>query len=691
MSAPVSDRNLLFGILALQMDFISRGALIKAMNAWVLEKTKPLGQILTEHGAMAADIREYVEGMIDKHVEVHGNDVQKSLAAVSSIQSVRRELEQIGDAGLHASLAHVSSATPPEDDPQGTRSYAVGLPTSGGTRFRILRPHARGGLGEVFVAHDEELNREVALKEIQDRHAGNPESRARFLLEAEITGGLEHPGIVPVYGLGTYADGRPFYAMRFIKGDSLKDAIARYHKSSSTDFADFTDKRQPGSMKSVKSAKSVDHSFTVEFRQLLGRFIDVCNAIAYAHSRGVLHRDLKPGNIMLGNYGETLVVDWGLAKAGVGRIANPSYSAEEQALQPASAAGSAETQAGTAISTPQFMSPEQAAGRLDLLGPASDVYSLGATLYCLLTGKAPFADKDTGVVLQKVQRGEFPTPSQLEAAVPPALEAICLKAMARQSEDRYVSPRALADDIEHWLADEPVSAWPEPVTVKAGRWMRRHKPLVSGAAAAVLVGLIGLTAGTIWYHDHQADAARNLALTEQAVRQSLEQARLGHDQLLAALKKTGGVQELLNQPARWQGQITSARGDWKRAKALADNTQAEIDPELTSRMQQLDQDLVRTEADYELALRLENVRLDKATWIDGKFDHAQAAREYPLAFSQAGLAVEPGRQNELGARRLSTGGLYDLNDPVASLDLKEGVGMRQRLVYIVIGPVPVSA
>ena len=179
-----------------------------------------------------------------------------------------------------------------------------------GRRFRILRPHARGGLGEVFVAQDEELHREVALKEIQERHADHPESRARFLLEAEITGGLEHPGIVPVYGLGQYADGRPFYAMRFIKGDSLKDAIERFHKEDA--------RRRAASERSL------------ELRKLLGRFVDVCDAIAYAHSRGVLHRDLKPGNVMLGKYGETLVVDWGLAKP-VGGPADKDGEAEEPA------------------------------------------------------------------------------------------------------------------------------------------------------------------------------------------------------------------------------------------------------------------------------------------------------------------------------------------------------------------------
>src|SRR5262249_25584863 len=156
-----------------------------------------------------------------------------------------------------------------------------------GRRFRILRPHASGGLGTVFVALDAELNREVALKEILPRHADDPESRRRFLLEAEITGGLEHPGIVPVYGLGIYEGGRPYYAMRFIRGDSLKEAIDRFH-------GDETLKRDSSRR-------------TLELRDLLRRFTDVCNATEYAHSRGVLHRDLKPSNVILGKHGETLV------------------------------------------------------------------------------------------------------------------------------------------------------------------------------------------------------------------------------------------------------------------------------------------------------------------------------------------------------------------------------------------------
>ena len=213
MTPSTSDRNLLFGILALQLDFISRDALIQAMHAWVLHKTQALGAILHEQGALTSDRLALLEALVSEHLKRHGQDAEQSLAAVSSIKSVRQELAQIADADLQASLAHVSRAAEEMAAPDGQQldaTVSVGTSSSKGSRFRILRPHAQGGLGEVFLAHDEELHRTVALKQMQERLAADAQLRRRFLVEAEITGGLEHPGIVPVYGLGSYGDGRPF-------------------------------------------------------------------------------------------------------------------------------------------------------------------------------------------------------------------------------------------------------------------------------------------------------------------------------------------------------------------------------------------------------------------------------------------------------------------------------------------------
>jgi formylglycine-generating enzyme required for sulfatase activity/tRNA A-37 threonylcarbamoyl transferase component Bud32 len=476
MAATSADRNLLFGILALQIDCITRDQLIAGMNAWVIEKTKPLAQILVEQQALDPTDRALLEPMVERHITKHQNDPAQSLAALGSATSVREALEQVHDYEIQASLGHLGEATTDHRSGADPTATFVGRPTATGGRFRVLRLHDRGGLGEVFVARDEEVRREVAVKQIQERHAHDPRSRARFLIEAEITGGLEHPGIVPVYGLGAYDDGRPYYAMRFIRGDSLRTAIERFH-------GDADAQRDPGKR-------------SLALRALLGRFLDVCDAITYAHARGVLHRDLKPGNVMLGAYGETMVVDWGLAKAVGKRLDAADLTRGEATLAPESGSDAQPTEMGERIGTPAYMPPEQAAGRLDELGPASDVYSLGATLYAVLTGQAAFTDKDLPTLLQKVERGEFPPPRRIQGWIDPALEAVCLKAMALKPGDRYASPRDLAADLQKWLADEPVSAWREPWPRRFRRWAKRNQTAVTTAAVASLLIAAGLLYAT---------------------------------------------------------------------------------------------------------------------------------------------------------------------------------------------------
>lgn len=297
-SAAAADTNLLFGVLAWQAGVLSEGQLLAAMQAWTFAKGKSLGEILVEQSVISESQRSKLEPMVRAHIELHQGDPAQALQSLSSVPAVAGTLRRdVSDADVQASLNHLGRTRLSESgDATSILEATIVRPrTSGDSRFRIIRPHARGGLGEVFVANDEELNCEVALKEIQDQFADDDDNRGRFVLEAEITGNLEHPGIVPVYGLGQYDNGRPYYAMRFVQGASLKDAINEFHESSNQS----------------------DSERTLELRKLLGRFIDVCQAISYAHSRGVLHRDLKPGNIMLGKYGETLVVDWGLAKLGV--------------------------------------------------------------------------------------------------------------------------------------------------------------------------------------------------------------------------------------------------------------------------------------------------------------------------------------------------------------------------------------
>ena len=360
---------------------------------------------------------------------------------------------------MQAAEARLKAVTPkPARAPELEKEIA-GSSVTTAARFTRLRLHAKGGLGIVFKAYDEELGREVAIKILAENQGLYYEDcRVRFLRESEVMGRLRHPGIVPVLSRGETLDGRPFYVMPFLEEGSFDKAINQFHE----DHPSYRP-RDP------------------QFRDLLTRFTAACNTVAYAHSRGVVHRDLKPHNIMLGRYGETLVIDWGLAERS--RRADAHRLTGEQSIVIRGSSGNSSSSGGF---TPQYASPEQLDGTL-AVGPPSDVYSLGAILYKLICGVPPLTATTLGEMRQSGLKGEFPPPGERKHCAPKPLESICLKAMQLDPEQRYASPELLALDVEAYLADAPVSAHKEDALGRSARIVRRHWPMVLAMMAALLV------------------------------------------------------------------------------------------------------------------------------------------------------------------------------------------------------------
>jgi serine/threonine-protein kinase len=284
----------------------------------------------------------------------------------------------------------------------------VGNPDFSATKYTFVKELARGGMGTVYLAEDTELDRHVAIKVINSPEVTD-DLRNRMIREAQIIARLEHPGIVPVHDVGTLPDGRIYYAMKFVRGSRLDEYAAQ----------------------------------GTSLRDRLRKFQAVCDAVAFAHAHGVIHRDLKPQNIMIGSFGEVLVLDWGVAKI------KAQVNTDEQE--------------GTVIGTRDYMSPEQARGEIDQLDERADVYSLGAVLHFLL--------KD-------------------QLKVSKAARAIYSKAMALEKESRYASASELSADIGRLLDAEPVTAYRESALEKVGRWVSKNRFLVLLVLAYLLMRII---------------------------------------------------------------------------------------------------------------------------------------------------------------------------------------------------------
>ncbi len=535
----------LLGVIAQRAAVITRQELAEAIERWQRDPVLPFDEILPQCGRLDLATRDALQTQVRRLLARHRGNLQRCLeelqplpASVAQLFHLEGNAETLsidghncGERGVAArdiaaagyrelagesALTH-SSDMPAEPHEGEVKSSGEEKADPPGVSFTIERLLAVGGLGEVYIARDASLNREVALKRIRSRLEDNPQSRARFEFEARITASLEHPSIVPIYASGKTADGCPFYTMRLIQGTTLEDAIERFH--------------QGGGVSGNPS----------RLRQLLGHLVATCHAVAYAHTRGVLHRDIKPSNILLGNFGQTLLVDWGLAKP-IGGADVPERTADvDEGIPQCAESSVAATRAGTAIGTPGYMSPEQAEGHAEALGPASDVYGLGATLYCLLTGQAPQSSGNDAVTgPQQSANASLASPKMQVKGLFRTLEAICLKAMARQPSDRYPSASALAEDLEHYLAGEPVRGVREGIGPRLTRWEQRNRVLIRIGGAALLALAVVTSAATFLVNTTREQVEQRRAEAEDQ-RSRADRERATAEMLLARMALDRGL------------------------------------------------------------------------------------------------------------------------------------------------------
>ncbi|HLQ51109.1 MAG TPA: protein kinase, partial [Terriglobales bacterium] len=386
------------------------------------------------------------------------------------------------------------------------RSVVAALERMGGTdpetgqlipvyKYEMKGKLGQGGMGEVHKVLDRDLRREVAMKMLRPRGSSTvgEDEMLRFIKEAQATGRLEHPNIVPVHDLGLDAEGRIYFTLKYVKGVSLKEVIRGRR-----------DNRQLEDGRKFREVWSP--------RQMIEILVNICNAMAYAHSKDILHRDLKPDNIMLGKFGEVLVMDWGLAKILSARVAEKSDPKGQETILDLTMRASLDsniTMEGAVAGTPAYMAPEQAAGRISELDERTDVYSLGAILYEILSGEPPYKGNTALEVVRKVNQ-DPPPPLQTGVygfkPIPRELKAICEKAMTRDPQQRYATAQEMRNDLQAYLEDQPVSCCPDTSLQRSIKWIKRNRHRVTASAttaAAILAVVLLAWFGYKQYRVHQ--------------------------------------------------------------------------------------------------------------------------------------------------------------------------------------------
>ena len=401
-------------------------------------------------------------------------------------------------------------------------------------RYRIKGEVAHGGMGAVLRVWDEDLRRSLAMKVMlgrpyadgrTDSSAGGARTLARFIEEAQITGQLDHPGIVPVHELGLDPQGRVYFTMKLVKGQTLKQV-----------FDELT--RGEGGWTQTR---------------VLGLILKVCEAMSYAHAKGVIHRDLKPANIMVGRFGEVFVMDWGLAKV-LGRGGEKDIRLRPQPALATSkvhsgrhdqAGGTPDsplfTMEGDVVGTPAYMSPEQARGDLAAMGPHSDVYAVGAMLYHLLADHMPYVGPgvraDNYAVWRWVQQGPPEALHKEAPSAPAELVALCDKAMAREPGQRYADMSALAADLSAYIEGRVVHAYETGAWAEARKWVLRNKPLAVAMATAVLLLVVGLISSLLLRARSDRNAERAEASERVAREETAKVLRLSDAKVLQELEQ----------------------------------------------------------------------------------------------------------------------------------------------------------